>query len=81
MRPLQVCTAQYFVWYFGLLPLVLPRLPWPLPRPLLLALAAWLICQLHWLLWAYMLEFQVRRTPEGRRAVATTEAGMYTCIF
>ena len=59
LLPLQVCTAQYFVWYFSLIPLVLPKLPWPLPPGLKAALGCWVGCQLHWLLWGYLLEFQV----------------------
>ena len=55
---LQVCTAQYFVWYFSLLPLIVPRIPWPLPRGIKIALACWVGCQLNWLLWGYLLEFQ-----------------------
>ena len=54
----KVSTAQYFVWYYSLLPLVLPFLPWPPPRPLAVALGAWVLTQLHWLAWAYLLEFQ-----------------------
>jgi hypothetical protein len=55
---LQVSTAQYFVWYFCLIPLVLPRLR--LTRGLCWALGCWVAAQLHWLLWGYLLEFQVR---------------------
>lgn len=55
---LQVSTAQYFVWYFSLLPLVLQHLPWPLPRSLIVAIAAWFATELHWLLWGFMLEFK-----------------------
>ncbi|KAL3146110.1 hypothetical protein ABBQ38_015459 [Trebouxia sp. C0009 RCD-2024] len=51
----KVCTAQYFVWWLTLLPLVLPdvgftRIIWPS--------TLWVLSQLHWLLWAYLLEFQ-----------------------
>jgi phosphatidylinositol glycan class M len=53
-----VSTAQYFVWYFCLLPLVLPRLRWS--AGLGWALGCWVAAQLHWLLWGYLLEFQVR---------------------
>lgn len=55
---LQVCTAQYFVWWMCLLPLVLPQIPWPTPPPLLKAAAVWGLMQLHWLAWAYLLEFK-----------------------
>lgn len=54
----KVSTAQYFVWYYCLLPLVLPNLPWPMPRRLQAALGGWVAAQLHWLLWGYLLEFQ-----------------------
>lgn len=51
-------TAQYFVWYFSLLPLVLQHLRWPLPRGLAAAAAAWLVAELHWLGWGFLLEFK-----------------------
>ena len=55
----KVCTAQYFVWWFTLLPLVLPSLMQSVRRgSLVVSLAIWLIAQLHWLAWAYALEFQ-----------------------
>ncbi|GMH43418.1 hypothetical protein BSKO_11340 [Bryopsis sp. KO-2023] len=54
----KVCTAQYFVWYFCLLPVVLPNMDWPPPRRFVLAVAFWTLCQLNWLWWAYLLEFQ-----------------------
>ena len=60
VHPLQVCTAQYFVWYFSLLPLVLPLMRWPPSRGLMLAAGWWVLAQLHWLAWGYLLEFQVR---------------------
>ena len=68
LLPTQVVTAQYFVWYFSLLPLVVPHLSWPLPRGLLLSSGVWVAAQLHWLGWAYQLEFQVggaRREDAG----------------
>lgn len=54
----KVSTAQYFVWYLGLLPLVLPRLAPARSAPLVLAAVFWLSAQLNWLAWAYLLEFQ-----------------------
>lgn len=55
----KVSTAQYFVWYFGLLPLVWPNMRWDRWRVLAGAGAFWLLTQVNWLLWAYLLEFQV----------------------
>ena len=59
----KVCTAQYFVWYFGLLPLCLTDLDWGKWRVLASAGGFWIVAQLHWLGWAYLLEFQVRGHP------------------
>ena len=55
----KVCTAQYFVWWFMLLPLVLPSLMRSANRKrVVFATLIWLIAQLHWLAWAYALEFK-----------------------
>lgn len=54
----KVCTAQYFVWYYSLLPVALQRMPWPLPKALQAAGAVWVAAQLHWLFWGYTLEFE-----------------------
>lgn len=54
----KVCTAQYFVWWFCLLPLCIPRLKWPLPRSTVIATTLWVGAQLHWLFWGYQLEFK-----------------------
>lgn len=56
----KVSTAQYFVWYFSLLPAALQTMPWPLPQGFKWAGVAWVLTQLHWLFWGYMLEFQGR---------------------
>jgi phosphatidylinositol glycan class M len=59
----KVVTAQYFVWYLSLLPLVLPALAaqravsWGARGA---GGAAWVAAQLHWLAWAYQLEMRVR---------------------
>eukprot|EP00897_Mesotaenium_endlicherianum_P002711 jgi/Mesen1/2468/ME000158S01658 len=56
----KVITAQYFVWFFCLLPLVLPsttiRFQW---RGCALS-TLWVAAQLHWLFWGYLLEFEGR---------------------
>uniref|UniRef100_A0A7S0RXY5 GPI mannosyltransferase 1 n=1 Tax=Pyramimonas obovata TaxID=1411642 RepID=A0A7S0RXY5_9CHLO len=55
----KVCTAQYFVWFFAFLPLVLPSLsPLTLGSPATVALGVWGLTQVHWLAWAYALEFK-----------------------
>ncbi|CAG9463983.1 unnamed protein product [Pedinophyceae sp. YPF-701] len=52
----KVITAQYFVWWFLLLPAALPKIA---DRTLTgRAVATWAAAQLHWLLWAYVLEFR-----------------------
>ena len=55
----KVVTAQYFVWYFGLLPLLLPELVQSWGAVQSAAAAAWLMAQLLWLGAGYLLEFQV----------------------
>ncbi|KAA8547560.1 hypothetical protein F0562_003989 [Nyssa sinensis] len=54
----KVITAQYFVWFFSLLPLILPwcniKLKWEGLSYILL----WMGAQAHWLMWGYMLEFK-----------------------
>ncbi|XP_031483461.1 GPI mannosyltransferase 1 [Nymphaea colorata] len=53
----KVITAQYFVWFFCLFPLILPwskmKLRWGLT-----CLACWVGAQVHWLMWGYLLEFK-----------------------
>lgn len=53
----KVITAQYFVWFFCLIPLILPWTTLGL-RKGLLCILLWSAAQLHWLLWAYVLEFR-----------------------
>lgn len=53
----KVITAQYFVWFFCLVPLILPWTALTL-RGGLMCMLVWTAAQLHWLLWAYALEFR-----------------------
>ncbi|PAV84505.1 hypothetical protein WR25_21165 [Diploscapter pachys] len=53
----KVCTSQYFVWYFVLLPLVVDRIQMSWDS-LKLTLGAWLLSQGAWLLFAYLFEFR-----------------------
>ncbi|XXQ35988.1 GPI mannosyltransferase 1 [Plasmodiophora brassicae] len=55
----KVSTAQYFIWYWSLVPLILPysRASWK--RGLFLV-AAWFAGELHWLYWAFQLEMVAR---------------------
>ncbi|GLI66742.1 hypothetical protein VaNZ11_010691, partial [Volvox africanus] len=57
----KVVTAQYFVWYLSLLPLVLPALAAQSAVPsaaLVAAGAVWVVAQLNWLAWGYKLEMK-----------------------
>lgn len=54
----QVMTAQYFVWFFCLLPLILPWTNMKLKGKGLVCILAWMAAQGHWLLWGYLLEFK-----------------------
>ncbi|RXH87703.1 hypothetical protein DVH24_034603 [Malus domestica] len=54
----KVMTAQYFVWFFCLLPLVLAWSNMKLKWKGLSCIALWVGGQLHWLFWGYMLEFK-----------------------
>ena len=55
---MQVITAQYFVWFFCLFPLILPWSRMKLMWKGLTCIVVWTTAQLHWLIWAYALEFQ-----------------------
>ncbi|CAM0945367.1 unnamed protein product [Alopecurus aequalis] len=54
----KVMTAQYFVWFFCLLPLILPWTRMKLRWKGLACMLVWMGSQLHWLMWAYLLEFK-----------------------
>lgn len=54
----QVITAQYFVWFFCLLPLILPWSNMKLKWKDVSCIILWVGAQLHWLLWGYLLEFK-----------------------
>ncbi|VFQ88982.1 unnamed protein product [Cuscuta campestris] len=54
----KVITAQYFVWYFCLLPLILPWSKMKLKGKGLVCILVWIGAQTHWLLWGYLLEFK-----------------------
>ncbi|DAZ96753.1 TPA: hypothetical protein N0F65_012330 [Lagenidium giganteum] len=58
----KVCTAQYFLWYTGFLPLILPTTSLSFRWKGLLLVLGWLGCELHWLFWAYHLEMQGHNT-------------------
>jgi GPI mannosyltransferase 1 subunit M len=53
----KVCTAQYFIWYVGLMPIVLPKCRIGAKKGVIMV-AAWIITEADWLFWGYMLEFQ-----------------------
>lgn len=54
----KVMTAQYFVWFFCLLPLILPWTNMKLRGKGLVCILLWMAAQGHWLLWGYLLEFK-----------------------
>lgn len=54
----KVITAQYFVWFFCLLPLLLPWSNMCVRWKGLSCIGVWVGAQLHWLLWGYLLEFK-----------------------
>lgn len=54
----QVITAQYFVWFFCLLPLILPWSNMKLRWVGISCMLVWMGAQSHWLFWGYMLEFK-----------------------
>ncbi|KAJ0102195.1 hypothetical protein Patl1_05696 [Pistacia atlantica] len=54
----KVITAQYFVWFFCLLPLILPWTKMKLKWEGFICILVWMGAQTHWLLWGYLLEFK-----------------------
>jgi len=52
----KVCTAQYFLWYITLLPLLIPRMTMSKKQGLVLV-AIWFATEVSWLLSAFQLEF------------------------
>ncbi|XP_027341361.1 GPI mannosyltransferase 1 isoform X2 [Abrus precatorius] len=54
----KVITAQYFVWFFCLLPLILPWSKMKLRWDGLSCILLWIGAQTHWLMWGYLLEFK-----------------------
>ncbi|KAK9293294.1 hypothetical protein L1049_021286 [Liquidambar formosana] len=54
----KVITAQYFVWFFCLLPLILPWCNMKLKWEGLCCILLWMGAQMHWLMWGYLLEFK-----------------------
>ncbi|GAB2282487.1 hypothetical protein Dimus_017030 [Dionaea muscipula] len=54
----KVITAQYFVWFFCLLPVILPWSGMKLKWEGVSCILCWMVAQTHWLMWAYLLEFR-----------------------
>ncbi|CAM8927597.1 unnamed protein product [Rhodiola kirilowii] len=54
----KVVTAQYFVWFFCLLPLILPWCKMKMKWKGICCIFIWIGAQLHWLMWGYLLEFK-----------------------
>ncbi|PIM99116.1 Mannosyltransferase [Handroanthus impetiginosus] len=54
----KVITAQYFVWFFCLLPLIMPWSSMKLKWKGVACISFWIGAQTHWLMWGYLLEFR-----------------------
>ncbi|KAJ1413474.1 Mannosyltransferase, DXD [Sesbania bispinosa] len=54
----KVITAQYFVWFFCLFPLILPWSKMKFKWEGLFCILLWIGAQTHWLMWGYLLEFK-----------------------
>ncbi|KAL8518205.1 hypothetical protein ACS0TY_009540 [Phlomoides rotata] len=54
----KVITAQYFVWFLCLLPLILPWSNMKLKWKGVACISVWIGAQTHWLMWGYLLEFR-----------------------
>lgn len=57
----KVITAQYYVWYLSLLPLITPYLNISFKKGVLLCFL-WLLSELNWLYWGYGLELHGKNT-------------------
>jgi len=57
----KVVTAQYFLWYFSILPLIVPKLDMSWVKAGILSLL-WFVAEISWLTPAYFLEFQAFNT-------------------
>eukprot|EP01132_Coremiostelium_polycephalum_P001952 gene1952-2388_t len=57
----KVCTVQYFIWYFSLLPLVIPSTSLSLVQSIVL-FGVWMGSQSYWLFSAFKLEFLGQQT-------------------
>ncbi|XP_042478932.1 GPI mannosyltransferase 1 isoform X1 [Macadamia integrifolia] len=54
----KVITAQYFVWFFCLFPLIMPWNTMKMKWKGISCIFFWVGAQLHWLMWGYLLEFK-----------------------
>lgn len=54
----KVITAQYFVWFLFLLPLILPSTSLTFWKKGFFCILFWVFAQLNWLFWAYHLEIE-----------------------
>jgi len=57
----KVCTVQYFIWYFSILPLIIHDSSLTKFKSAILFLL-WFVSQLAWLIQAYYLEFEGKNT-------------------
>jgi hypothetical protein len=77
----KVCTAQYFVWYLGILPVVLPEVVPGWGARQSLSASFWLIAQLLWLAAAYQLEFQVLPGCSRASDISSPVVGVWHHVY
>jgi len=53
----KVCTAQYFLWYISLYPLLIPSTKMKFKWEGLSWILAWIATEVYWLYWGYQLEY------------------------
>ena len=61
----KVITAQYFLWYVSLLPVAAVSMKMRPAQLVLTIVLPWILSEVHWLAWAYRIEFLGTSSFEG----------------